>query len=942
MALSGSAESNFRLNHYFIGYNWSASQSTSGNYSTVKVNIYLRTTGSGYRINSTATKDGYVIINGTKHTFTFTAGIGENTTRVFKTISVNVPHNTDGTKSFTIAVRANVAVTLGGTYYGWVPSSGDLSKSFTLNTIPRYANITEWRCASTDYTSATFSWKTDAPVKQTTILLDKGNGFSWEYKEANINKSSGTLTRTGLQPGRTYTVQFSPQSVASGLWSYSSHISFTTKDVANITSLPGFTAGDRSITLPITNPNGNYIRLYIYIKAKNASGAVIETKDVYIKDINNPGSGNYTLTFSDSDIQTLYNVMKYSTNAQYRIAVCSYRTASEMSTDSNRIFYRWTAYGNIGLNSNACRPQFRSYEFLCDSKTESLLSTSTTNSVLQHYTQATIKISSANKAIGINGADITKYKLTLGETTKEYSYTASDFSVSLGPLSTAGSLSIKLSAVDSRGLESTPLSRTLNVVPYHIPTITASVTREFGYEDSLNITGTGSYSSVNGKNNLTSIKYRYKLSDGSYGTTYTTLPLSYYTITSGTPDKTITLNKMNFLSLDKTSSYSFEMVITDSVSSYTYFTDVAQGVPVFGILENGQAVINCLPDTDNPDIKLQVSGNCRMDGSITLSQTIKSTNYSKTTSSDYSSAGAEINYSNGSITAPNFSLASNGDIKMERTIMNNNPLNGKNGTWNSPLYGTITQTIGTGTGQTSVIVGKHPDGTRCYGIDLIDVPSSSANNKTMRLYAGSQYLEIMSGSTNKISTSYDLVVGRDITMANGWAYLKRMCLYQNSTNCIKYGGNGIGWNDGGCDFEVRSTWGIGFGRSDNKIVFESNTGKAWYTGAVAAPSWNTTSLAAIKTNIGLYNQKASDVIQDSSVYHYNLKSELENGESVEHIGFVIGDNYKLDKTILAGDEKSIDMYSSIGVLWKGEQEIFDELKKLRADVKSLQDKLKEE
>lgn len=278
------------------------------------------------------------------------------------------------------------------------------------------------------------------------------------------------------------------------------------------------------------------------------------------------------------------------------------------------------------------------------------------------------------------------------------------------------------------------------------------------------------------------------------------------------------------------------------------------------------------------------------------------------------------------------------DAKVVSTVCGN----GKNGAWNTPLYGTITQTLGTGPDQTSAIVGRHPDGTRCYGIDMLDVPSSSTSNKVMRLYAGDQYLEVRSGSASKISTSYDLDVGRDLTVSKGWAYLKRMCLSQNSSNFIKYGGNGIGWNDGGCDFEIRSSWGIGFGRSDNKIVFESNTGKAWYTGAVAAPSWNTTSLAAIKTNIGLYKQKASVVIQDSSVYHYNLKSELENGESVEHIGFVIGDNYKLNKTILAGDEKSIDMYSSIGVLWKGEQEIFDELKKLRADVKSLQDKLKEE
>lgn len=78
------------------------------------------------------------------------------------------------------------------------------------------------------------------------------------------------------------------------------------------------------------------------------------------------------------------------------------------------------------------------------------------------------------------------------------------------------------------------------------------------------------------------------------------------------------------------------------------------------------------------------------------------------------------------------------------------------------------------------------------------------------------------------------------------------------------------------------------------------------------------SLEKIKKNIEKYNGNVIDIIKNSEIYEYNLKTENDNHK--KHIGFVIGNKYKTPKEITNNDESGIDIYSMSSIMWRAIQE----------------------
>lgn len=141
MASNGIIEKKFAggsYGGYYLGVEWNVnSQSTSSNSSSVTATVFIRTTGNGYTISSSATKDVSVTINGTKYLSTCTVGIGSNSRKNLFSKTVTVPHNSDGSKTCDFACALDINVTLSGTYYGKVThgGSGTFDK-INLNTPP--------------------------------------------------------------------------------------------------------------------------------------------------------------------------------------------------------------------------------------------------------------------------------------------------------------------------------------------------------------------------------------------------------------------------------------------------------------------------------------------------------------------------------------------------------------------------------------------------------------------------------------------------------------------------------------------------------------------------------------------------------------------------------------------------------------------------------------
>lgn len=137
MALSGTISNTFRTG-YAIRIAWTIStQDNASNTSSVTASVQLVSLGSSYNINASATKSGSLTINGTSYPFSFNATLSGNETKTLFTKTVNVVHNSDGSKTCAFSCSAGINVTISGTYYGTVTATG----SGVFDNIPRNSTI---------------------------------------------------------------------------------------------------------------------------------------------------------------------------------------------------------------------------------------------------------------------------------------------------------------------------------------------------------------------------------------------------------------------------------------------------------------------------------------------------------------------------------------------------------------------------------------------------------------------------------------------------------------------------------------------------------------------------------------------------------------------------------------------------------------------------------
>ena len=103
------------------------------------------------------------------------------------------------------------------------------------------------------------------------------------------------------------------------------------------------------------------------------------------------------------------------------------------------------------------------------------------------------------------------------------------------------------------------------------------------------------------------------------------------------------------------------------------------------------------------------------------------------------------------------------------------------------------------------------------------------------------------------------------------------------------------------------------------------------TTGITTPRVIQTSLESIKKNISLYNENALEKVLNNDIYTYNLKSE--NDTDKKHIGFIIGDKYRTPKEVISKEGNAIELYSTIGILWKAVQEQQKKIEELENKIK---------
>ena len=120
-----------------LKFSWEAtSQSIANNTTTISWKMQL-VSGSSGRIDSSASKNWSVTVNGTKYSGTNTVGIAANTTKTLASGTTTIAHNSNGTKTFSYSFSQEFGITFSGTNIGTKSGSG----SGTLNTIARKSSL---------------------------------------------------------------------------------------------------------------------------------------------------------------------------------------------------------------------------------------------------------------------------------------------------------------------------------------------------------------------------------------------------------------------------------------------------------------------------------------------------------------------------------------------------------------------------------------------------------------------------------------------------------------------------------------------------------------------------------------------------------------------------------------------------------------------------------
>ena len=230
---------------------------------------------------------------------------------------------------------------------------------------------------------------------------------------------------------------------------------------------------------------------------------------------------------------------------------------------------------NIVNNSN---PTFTASNITyADTNTTTSAITTNNQHIVQNQSNLKVTYTSATAK---NSATIKEYTFTLNGVTK--TSTSAGGTIDFGKINSSNNLTLTVTVKDSRG-NTTTATKTITMLAHNNPNAIVTLNRLNNYEDETYLTVDGSISSVNSKNVMT-IKYRYKLSGGSYG--------SFVTIND---------NVKQTLSLDKNNSYIFNVVVTDSFGTkYDKEHTLGKGVfPLFIDTVKNSVGINALPRTNN-------------------------------------------------------------------------------------------------------------------------------------------------------------------------------------------------------------------------------------------------------------------------------------------------------------------------------------------------------
>lgn len=462
-----------------------------------------------------------------------------------------VTSNDDGTsKSWALSFSYDI--------YG---VSGNDGEMFTVPTIQRYATCNQ-SLNSIEETVARINWSSDSVCDYLWYSID--NGSNW-VAVGSINGTNGTYSISGLSSNTSYNIKTRVRRKDSQLTTDSSNLNVTTYQYPYITAISNssITIGNQQ-TVSLYNPLKRNVT--VYMKKDSISGTTLY-------------SGNTTgtsITFTP-DANKLYSTIPDKTLAN-AVYYCTY---------SNQTIA--TKSGTYSIDVNECKPSFNNFDY----STNLSELTNNSNTIIDGETTTTFIVSSSNKAVAKNSASISKYRIECGSQSTDIAYSSnSDVS---GSITNCKSQTLKVTAIDSRGLETTVIKTVVNYINYFKPIITGSTIRKDGVEAethlNLNINFfNGNFG--NGTNKITSLKYRVRT--GASWSEYFSIDTNNITYSNNNAILENYLIHANGSSggFNVGTSYGIQIMASDGLDTYTLeiaysdILEVTDGKVAFSILQD--------------------------------------------------------------------------------------------------------------------------------------------------------------------------------------------------------------------------------------------------------------------------------------------------------------------------------------------------------------------
>lgn len=587
MALSGSFQ-NYPTSGFGLYCTWSATQSITGNYSDVTLNVYLKY----YSLYVGSRSDSTVSINGVSETYT-AAAISEDSnsshTTLLKTYTVRVAHNSNGTKTgVALSASWRFSGTYGGTSISWITASTTID----LDAIDRTAPTVS--CSVSNITANGFKISGTSSATADIWQYSTNGGTNWTQFSTTAG-TSANITLTSLSPNTTYSVKVRARKKSNQVYGASSAVSAKTLGGAIINSCPTITADATTVTFKpnVTVYDASY-SYYVSICNGSTEYLALAARTW------TTGTADRTLTLTAAERTTLLTAMASIKSFTATIKVVTKSGTTQIGSTS-------TTTCTVQTTSANSAPTMGAFTFK-DGRSTTATVTGNDQLFIQGYSYLYVTPAAATAK---NGASIVSYAATCNGVTASNTTGAQ---INLSTIAKSGSLDVVVTATDSRGYTVSNTQK-ITVIAYAKPKVSSvSLRRTNDIEAEMQLTFNGSISpiTVSGtqKNSLKYVQYRYKLTSASSYGSYTSILASV--TQSGT---SFSFSNLELCSLDANSSYDFHLYIRDQLNTLSavslYFT-VPQGTPLVALRKKKVGI-----NTPTPEAALHVVGDTILDGAVT-------------------------------------------------------------------------------------------------------------------------------------------------------------------------------------------------------------------------------------------------------------------------------------------------------------------------------------